>query len=228
MSKPVTLANGLRAYPIDGKLYYGITSILGASGSEHGANIMAAWKERVGQEEADRIGREASIRGTAIHKWAEEYLQGKEPALDEPLAIPYWKSILPVLDEITNVRFQEKRVYHPVYGYAGTLDCYATFRGVENTLIDFKTSAKAKRFDWIEHYCIQTVAYSAAVKACHGLTTNQTAIIIARPEKTYKSVDKAPKVTEAQVFTLCREEMIYYWDLWLERLKVFNERMSAA
>lgn len=220
--------NGLRTYTIAGGTYYSVTTILSVSKPDCDATMLQAWKDRVGEAEARRVGDEATGRGTRLHLWCEEYCNGKN-RVDEPwltcstedyknddLARPYWKGMKPVLDEITDVKYQEVQVYHPQYRYAGTLDCYGTFRGIPNTLIDFKTASKPKRFDWIQDYCIQTVAYAGGVNHVHKHGTNQSVIIIALPNK------------QAQEFILCREEMIYYWGLWLKRLAVFNERIREV
>jgi hypothetical protein len=206
--------NGLRTYSISGKIYYSVTTILSVSKSDRDARMLQAWKDRVGESEAREIGKAATTRGTALHKWCEDYCNGLEPIFDEPTALPFWKGMQPALDRITDVKYQEIQVYHPSYSYAGTLDCYGTFDSVPNTLIDFKTASKSKRFDWIEDYCIQTVAYAAGVRHVYGHNTNQAAIIIALANK------------PAQVFVLNREEMVYYWELWLKRLAVFHERIK--
>lgn len=201
---------GLRTYTIEGETYYSVTSILGLTKSEESQAKLDAWRERVGEDEANNISLAATIRGTALHKWCEDYCNGLKPVFDEDTALPFWPGIQPVLDEVSDVKFQEVQVYHPKYKYAGTLDCYGAFRGVANTLIDFKTSSKYKRFAWIEDYCIQTVAYAAGVKHCYGINTNQAAIIIALPDK------------PALVYTLSRAQMVYYWGLWVKRLELFH------
>lgn len=208
--------NDLRTYTINGATYYSVTTILSQSKPEKDKAGLQEWRDRVGNEEAQRVSTEATVRGTALHKWCEDYCNGIDPTFDEETALPFWDGMKPVLDEITDVQYQEVQVYHPLYRYAGTLDCYGTFRGISNTLIDFKTSTKSKRFDWIQDYCIQTVAYAGGVKQVFGHGTNQAAIIIALPKK------------KAQVFILNKEEMLFYWDLWLQRLAIFNERIKST
>lgn len=202
-------------YDIEGKRYYRVTHILANSKSDRDARMLQSWKERVGHDEAKKVSTAATVRGTALHKWAEDYLQGIPPDFEEETALPFWPGFKPVLDEISQVDYQETRVYHPRYEYAGTLDLYGTFQGVPNTLVDFKTSSKRKQFNWIEDYCLQVVAYAAGVKYRFGISTNQAAIVIALPNK------------DAQVFILNRDEMEYYWGLWLQRLEIFKERQRA-
>lgn len=202
-------------YNIEGKRYYRVTHILANSKSDRDARVLQSWKERVGHDEAKRVSTAATTRGTAIHKWAEDYLKGLTPDFEEETALPYWDGFKPVLDQISDVVYQEKRIYHPKYNYAGTLDLYGTFDGVPNTLVDFKTSDKRKRFDWIEDYCLQVAAYAAGVKYVFGLPTVQAAIIIALPKK------------EAQVFIIERDELLWFWKRWLNRIAIFEQRQKA-
>jgi genome maintenance exonuclease 1 len=203
----------MRTYYIDGETYYSVTSILSLTKSSEDQAKLDAWRGKVGEEEANRVSEAATVRGTALHKWCEDYCNNKEPIFDEESALPFWPGVKPVLDEISDIKFQETQVYHPDYKYAGTLDCYGTFRGIPNTLIDFKTSSKYKKFDWIEDYCIQAVAYAAGVNHCYGIKTYQAAIVIALPDK------------PALVYTLNRQQMTKYWKLWINRLEQFHNAL---
>ena len=63
---------------IDGKRHYAtpegeavpsVTTILDKTKPEEKRKALAAWKKRVGTEQAQRITTEASSRGTRLHKW---------------------------------------------------------------------------------------------------------------------------------------------------------------
>ena len=71
------LIQGKRHYSLDGSNLPSVTTILSATKSEEDKAALAAWKERVGKLEADRIKKEASSRGSSIHKFIEEFLHGK-------------------------------------------------------------------------------------------------------------------------------------------------------
>lgn len=83
----------------------------------------------------------ARQKGTAVHKMVELHANGD---LDVD-TLPDW--MRPVLaqwekfvgDTGFEIIFSEHRVYHPTYGYAGTLDLYGQMRGV-GALIDIKRS----------------------------------------------------------------------------------------
>eukprot|EP00466_Bigelowiella_natans_P006293 jgi/Bigna1/140953/aug1.59_g15661 len=53
----------------------------------------------------------------------------------------FWKSVHPVLQEISRVDVVESSVFHSTLGYAGTIDCIAEYQG-ELRIIDWKTSRR--------------------------------------------------------------------------------------
>ena len=62
------------------------------------------------------------------------------------------------LDNINNIRIQEGGLYSDHYGVAGRVDCIAEYKG-KISVIDFKTSTKEKKEEWVENYFIQGSAY---------------------------------------------------------------------
>jgi len=175
-------------------------------------DALERWKNRIGVDVAKDKFLSACARGTAMHNLCEAHLLDRELGEITDHVKPYWESIKPTLSQITNVQMTEQRVHHPKLEYSGTLDAYATFRGVENTLIDFKSSDRLKKTIYITDYCMQVVAYSAAVKELFDISTNQSAVIIGVPNH------------KAQVFVLTRELMLVYWQLWLKRVEQFYSR----
>lgn len=204
----------MRYYQIEGKHYPSVTTILSATKPKATEDALERWKNRIGVDVAKDKFLSACARGTAMHNLCEAHLLDRELGEITDHVKPYWESIKPTLSQITNVQMTEQRVHHPKLEYSGTLDCYATFRGVENTLIDFKSSDKYKDLGrgYITDYCMQVVAYSAAVKELFDISTNQAAIIIGVPNR------------KAQVFVLTRELMLVYWQLWKNRVKQFYSK----
>lgn len=202
-------------YDINGTPYARVTTVLSKSRPQSSVDALDRWKDRIGQEAATEKFLSACDRGTKAHKLAEQFLLGEKlDYLNNERGVPYFESMLPALNQINDLQFSEQRVHHKKLEYAGTLDCYATFRGIENTLIDFKTSDKPKEVKWIGDYFMQTTAYSACVYDLFGIKTNQAAIIVGLPEG------------NAQVFVLSRELMLQYWQLWLERLSIYRSRTA--
>ena len=72
--KVETLPSGRTYFTPDGD-YPSITTILGKTATQ---SWLQKWKEKVGEEEAARISKEATDRGTLIHKYAERYFNKEE------------------------------------------------------------------------------------------------------------------------------------------------------
>ncbi len=120
----------------DGKQYYvdtrgtplpSVTTILNATKPQADREALLQWRQRLGTAEANRIAGTASRRGTGTHKQIQRYLEGKDLAISETV-LPYWQSIEPILQNIQNVRLIEGPVFHYELGYAGKVDCVASFR----------------------------------------------------------------------------------------------------
>jgi CRISPR/Cas system-associated exonuclease Cas4 (RecB family) len=171
-----TTENGRRYFTPEGKAYPSITTILGQLSKK---GIME-WRKRVGEEEANKISRQASTRGTAVHQLCEDYINN----------VPDWnKDVMPnnlasfldlkkIIDErLDNVWFQEEFLYSDKLECAGQVDCIAEFDG-QLSVIDFKTSRKPKKEEWIENYFIQTSFYAAAFYERTGIIIKQGVILI--------------------------------------------------
>ena len=72
-----SVINGSRHYNLEGSNLPSVTTILKATQSEEDKAGIAAWKERVGHKEAERIKNEASSRGTSMHNYLEAFLRNK-------------------------------------------------------------------------------------------------------------------------------------------------------
>ena len=77
-----------------------------------------------------------------------------------PNVIENFKDVKGILDErIGKVYAQEVPLYSEHLELAGRVDCVAEFDGVLS-IVDFKTSRKLKKKEWIEGYFIQESAYA--------------------------------------------------------------------
>jgi genome maintenance exonuclease 1 len=120
------------------------------------------WRKRVGAAEANRIAHRASTRGTAVHAIIEKYIDNDENFKDgyTPDIISSFLDLQPILDSrIGRVYAQEAPLYSNHLGVAGRVDCVADFDG-KLSIIDFKTSMKPKRYDYITNYFLQEAAYA--------------------------------------------------------------------
>ncbi len=173
--KQVTQEDGKRFYLTpEGNKYPSITTML----SYFNRQSINEWRNRIGHEEANKITKSAANRGTRIHKLAEKYLANEDMEIENPITFELFKSILPYLNNIDNIHLQEKYLYSDYLRLAGTVDCIAEYKGKLN-VIDFKTSSKPKKEDWIEGYFIQTAAYAIMFEEQYKIPVPRITIIIA-------------------------------------------------
>lgn len=152
-----------------------ITTVLGRL-SRKG---IAEWRAKVGEEEANRISGIASSRGTRIHKICEDYIDNKKLDIRSPLDQETFNSIRPVLDEnIGTVYGQELPLYSKYLGIAGRVDLISEWNG-KLAVVDFKTSRKPKKREWIDSYFYQCTAYCIMFEELTGIAVDRFAVVIA-------------------------------------------------
>lgn len=165
--------SGRRYQTISGKSYPSVTSVLGLLGKKE----IMAWRERVGEEEANRISSRAARRGTAIHTLCENYLLNEEVEVG-PFDLEIFKSIEPYLNKINNIHGLETQLYSDYLQVAGTVDCVAEYEG-KMSIIDFKTSRRIKTRDDIHGYFMQTAAYAVMFEEITKIPVPRLVIIMA-------------------------------------------------
>ena len=138
------------------------------------------WRQRVGEEEANAISKRASTRGNKCHKLCELYLENKSISKysDDPLSMGLFYQIKPHLDSINNIHALEAPLSSKVLKLAGRVDCIAEYKG-ELAIIEFKTSTKTKREEWIHDYFAQETAYAIMFQELTGLMVKKLVTIIA-------------------------------------------------
>ena len=172
---------------IDGVRYYKIpdeeelvkmVSITSVT-SHFNKEIFVKWRKKVGNEEADRITKAATGRGTDMHTLTEHYLKNEDlPKGLRPISDFLFKISKGHLNKINNIYALEGPLYSKELGIAGTVDCIAEYDG-ELAIIDFKTSKKPKPRDWIEHYFVQCMAYGCMLYEMKGIPIKKLVIIMA-------------------------------------------------
>jgi genome maintenance exonuclease 1 len=96
-----------------------------------------------------------------------------------PANIDTFKKLRHIIDERIGKLFGlEYYVYSDRLKTAGATDCIAEFDGV-NSIIDFKTSKKLKKEEWIESYFLQATCYAMMVEERLPLVIPQIVILIA-------------------------------------------------
>ncbi len=83
----------------------------------------------------------------------------------------------PMLARINNIHFQEAPLYSHEFAIAGRVDCIAEFDG-KLSIIDFKTSSKEKKEEWIEGYLVQETGYAKMYEERSGIKVEQIVTLI--------------------------------------------------
>ena len=158
----------------DGSRYPSVTTVLGILSEDS----IREWRQRVGEEEANKVSHRASNRGTAVHSIIEGYLKN-EPTDDY---LPHIKQSLqnlrPILDKsIGKIFGLEVALFSRHLGLAGRCDCVAEFDGVPS-IVDFKTSKRVKKKENISNYFAQMSAYAIMFEERTGMPITNTVIVM--------------------------------------------------
>lgn len=164
----------------DGSRYVSVTTMLGAT-SEKKASL-TAWRQRVGEDEADAITARAAGEGTRFHAALEQIITNQWTPFRSAQTLPNIKHLLnqtvPILEEhISAIHASEMMVYSDTHRIAGRMDCLCTWDG-EYTIVDFKRSTKEKRTEWIQDYFLQATAYAIMVEECFQIQIPTIAIVM--------------------------------------------------
>ena len=142
-----------------GEKYPSVTTVLDKTSDK---SALFAWRKRVGEEEANRVSNRATTRGTAIHTLCEKYVlnQPIDISKEMPINVHMFKQLERFLHaNVNNIRGSESSLFSHKLKVAGSCDLIANYRN-HAAIIDFKTSNKLKRKDWIENYFLQCAMYS--------------------------------------------------------------------
>ncbi len=211
--------DGIRRYLLGEKKLPGVTSILDATKSKEDKAALANWRERTGQKESEEITKAASSRGSKMHNYLESYLLGRENLSFFEDNEQYEKMAKEIIDKGLTNRLEEIwgvecTLYYPEK-YAGTADCVGIYEGKE-TIIDFKQSNKPKKAEYIDTWFLQTSAYALAHNIVYNSNITSCVILVCTVDKLF------------QEFKIQGHDLIIYQNLFLGRLKKFNELLNLV
>ena len=185
--------DGVRYYKVpDNDELLKLVSITSVT-SHFNKEIFANWRKKVGNEEADKITKAATRRGTDMHTLTEYYLKNDNLPDVPPISEFLFKIAKSKLNLINSIYTLEGSLYSKQLGIAGTVDCIAEYNG-ELSIIDFKTSKKPKPREWVEHYFVQAMAYGCMLYELTGISVKKLVIIMACENGecvVYEEYDKA-------------------------------------
>ena len=204
--------DGVRRYLLGEEKLPSVTSILDLTKSEEDKAALANWRER--NKDADQITKAASSRGSKMHGFLESYLLNRENLSFFNDNEQYKKMAKVIIDKGLTNRLEEIwgvecTLYYPKK-YAGTCDLVGIYSGRE-TIIDFKQANKLKKIEYVDSWFLQTAAYSLAHNFVHNSNITSCVILVCTVDNVF------------QEFKIQGPELITYQNLFLGRLKKFNE-----
>ncbi|MBD2043739.1 exonuclease [Microcoleus sp. FACHB-672] len=217
----------MKGTQVNGRFYYqdekgirlpAVTTILKATQPSESVAALSNWRSKVGQAEASRIAQTSRRRGKLLHQWVKEYLQGSSPNASS-LIQPYCYSVQQVLEKLSDIQFVEAVVPNYVEGYAGKVDLVARYQGLP-CIIEWTTAEEPKlRLGKFYDKPLQLVAYGGAINRCYkdrlfGCKIVNALIVVALPGE------------DAEIFMFEREQLLDYWQKWLNRLKSFGKKAA--
>ena len=209
-----SIENGMRKYLFDDEKLPSVTSILQATKSEEDKAAIKNWVERVGSAEANRIKNEASNRGTSMHSYIEDFLRGRINESFFENNEKYKNMAKEIIDKGIKGKLEEiygiETTLHYPEKYAGTADLVGVYQGKE-VIIDFKQANKPKKVDYIQDYFLQLGAYTLAHNVVYKTNITSGVILLCTVDNLF------------QDFKIEGKELIMYQNLFLGRVKKFNE-----
>lgn len=212
-----TSESGFRVYHTPMGSAPSVTTILSSQSSPG----LDAWRERVGDEEADRVSKEATDIGSYMHNMLEAHLKGEEFSRDGS-----------ELEDIATEMFHAQRLLgwrhlSEVWGievplhyealYAGRTDLVGVFKR-KPSIIDYKTSKFRKSPEYLEPYKMQIAAYRLAHEHMYpGYEFDQGVLLFAmRPSKKFR------KNAQSQVIIIDKDELDYFSEKWIDVLETYH------
>ena len=171
---------GLRFYETPtGEKYPSITTVLGKQpGKQKG---LQEWRERVGVAQAQIISGKAARRGSVFHNIVENYLLDKDISDFKQQNFMAWcmfGEMKSHLDEkINQVVLQEQTMFSPKFKVAGRCDLIGVYKN-KLSVVDFKTTTRTKKEEWIGDYFIQCAAYASMYEEHTGESVEDVVIMM--------------------------------------------------
>ena len=181
---------GLRHYTLDGQEQKlpSVTTVLGQTQPKEKQESLEKWRQRVGLREAQKITRDAAIRGTAMHKYLEDLILGQRSLDLTPLGVEATRMAEIIvergLNDCSEIYGIEATLYYPGL-YAGSVDLVAKYKD-KVSIIDFKQTNKPKQREGIGDYFLQMAAYGMAHDAVYGTNIEQGVIMMCSKDGLYQ------------------------------------------
>jgi hypothetical protein len=205
---------GKRLYSLpDGGKVPSVTTILSQTMPPEKRQMLADWKKKVGEEQAQLITTQSSSRGTRMHAYLETYIKTGE--IKDQVTNPYAQEGLVMAktvianadDKISEFWGSEVSLFYPGL-YAGTADSLGVHEG-KSAVFDFKQSNKPKKREWIDDYFLQLASYIMAHDEVYGTKIERGVILMCTPDLIF------------QEFVVEGDELEEYKIKWCSRVEQY-------
>ena len=212
-------SNGKRRYALDGSTDNPVTSVTTILEALKDKTHLKEWRARVGEENAALITKTAANIGTAVHLNIEKYILSEtRPSGSNLIHQKATKLSDIVIDKgmsnVNEVWGTEVQLYYPQL-YAGTTDCVGLWKGQES-IIDFKTTRKEKKKEWITDYFIQGAAYAAAHNFVYGTNIRNIVIMMIGWDEDNEG--------NYQEFVIQGDEFDHYSEQWALKVQAYYDK----
>ena len=209
-----SLIEGNRHYDINQEMLPSVTTILQETQSDEKKASLANWRQKVGENEAERIKNEAASRGTAMHQFLEFYLRNEKilDLSDEGQVASGMGQVIidQGFSELKEIWGSEVTLFYPGL-YAGSTDLCGIYSGRES-IIDFNQTNKPKRKEWIDEYFMQLGAYAMAHDVIYNTCVDQGVILMCSKDGFF------------QKFTSTGKEFTRFKHKFLEKVGQFYQK----
>jgi genome maintenance exonuclease 1 len=164
---------------------------------------LIAWKKRIGEDKAKQVTEEAAGLGTTMHSHLEAYVLGEERPggtnygriMAKKMADVIINEGLTDVDEVWGVETH----LHFENLWAGTTDLVGLYQG-KPAIMDFKTTIRPKKREWVEDYKLQLAAYAMGHNLLFGTDISTTVVfMVSREFEFQKFVWTGQEFEESQV-----------------------------
>ena len=209
-----SLIEGNRHYDINQEMLPSVTTILQETQSDEKKASLANWRQKIGENEAERIKNEAASRGTAMHQFLEFYLRNEKilDLSDEGQVASGMGQVIidQGFNDLKEIWGSEVTLFYPGL-YAGSTDLCGIYSGRES-IIDFKQTNKPKRKEWIDEYFMQLGAYAMAHDVIYNTCVDQGVILMCSKDGFF------------QKFTSTGKEFTRFKHKFLEKVGQFYQK----
>ena len=209
-----SLIEGNRHYDINQEMLPSVTTIIQETQSDEKKASLANWRQKVGENEAERIKNTAAARGTLMHSFLEYYVRGDKllDLSDEGQVASGMGQVIidQGFSELKEIWGSEVTLFYPGL-YAGSTDLCGIYSEHES-IIDFKQTNKPKRKEWIDDYFVQLGAYAMAHDVIYNTCVDQGVILMCSKDGFF------------QKFTSTGKEFTRFKHKFLEKVGQFYQK----